>query len=126
MSSTINLEFISCEERKPALSGTYVVIKTPKEIGEAYWNSGLGAWTVTDDNTLICLTNVTHWAEKPKEWPDLTPYSPEWLYEKMKLCAIQDTESGHIAADEFLCETLKAKGYGDAIDVFNHMKRWYS
>lgn len=124
MSNTISLEFISCEENNPDKSGRYVVIKIPKEIGEANWDSRVNAWFDENRNR---RTDITHWAERPKEWPDLKPYTPKWLWEKMRECYdMQDKEYGHIAADDLLCETLKANGYGDAINLFNNLPKWYS
>ena len=36
------------------------------------------------------------------------------------------TEEKHIQADAALCETLRSLGYGEAVDIFDEMKKWYS
>ncbi len=37
-----------------------------------------------------------------------------------------DTESAHIRADEILCELLVALGYGDVVDEFQKISKWYA
>lgn len=37
-----------------------------------------------------------------------------------------DPESTHSDADELLCEVLTNLGYGETVDAFLAMKRWYS
>lgn len=38
----------------------------------------------------------------------------------------QDPESAHVKADDLLCEILTDLGYGDVVNIFNNMERWYS
>ena len=37
-----------------------------------------------------------------------------------------DEEIMHIEADELMCYLLTKLGYGDGIDIFNKMKKWYA
>lgn len=37
-----------------------------------------------------------------------------------------DTEAGHAAADQLLCDLLWAKGYEKTVKEFDAMKKWYS
>jgi hypothetical protein len=36
-----------------------------------------------------------------------------------------ETEDGHIEADNLMCNLLNELGYGDGIDVFTDMPKWY-
>ena len=52
--------------------------------------------------------------------------SPEWVAAKMREMAEDDSPAvQHETADELLCDVLRELGYGDAVDVFEGMKRWY-
>lgn len=37
-----------------------------------------------------------------------------------------DTEGGHVDADELMCRVLRELGYGDGVEVFERMDRWYA
>ncbi|MCW5739684.1 MAG: hypothetical protein KIT67_05895 [Alphaproteobacteria bacterium] len=37
-----------------------------------------------------------------------------------------DIESAHLAADEVLCDLLKALGYTDVVDAYNKVIKWYA
>lgn len=37
-----------------------------------------------------------------------------------------DTEMAHIHADELMCELLRELGYGEGVDIFEKMSKWYS
>lgn len=39
---------------------------------------------------------------------------------------IRDAEEGHIEADDLMCELLKDLGYGEGVDIFEEMDRWYA
>ena len=39
---------------------------------------------------------------------------------------IRDAEKGHIEADDLMCELLKDLGYGEGVDIFEGMNRWYA
>lgn len=38
----------------------------------------------------------------------------------------RDTEGGHIEADDLMCELLKGLGYGEGVEIFEGMNRWYA
>ena len=53
--------------------------------------------------------------------------TPERVAELMKKTSeIKDIEVRHAMADALLCETLKALGYDEAVDIFDKMHVWYS
>lgn len=37
-----------------------------------------------------------------------------------------DTELAHCDADDVLCELLVELGYGDVVDAFHQVKKWYA
>ena len=37
-----------------------------------------------------------------------------------------DTEMAHILADELMCKLLRELGYGEGVDIFKQMDKWYS
>ena len=37
-----------------------------------------------------------------------------------------DQEDQHIDADELMCNVLRSLGYGDGIDIFDSMPKWYA
>ena len=37
-----------------------------------------------------------------------------------------NTERAHVRADELMCEILKQLGYGEGVDIFNNMPKWYA
>ena len=37
-----------------------------------------------------------------------------------------DTEMAHILADELMCKLLRELGYGEGVDIFEQMDKWYS
>lgn len=37
-----------------------------------------------------------------------------------------NTELAHIFADELMCKLLRELGYGEGIDIFEKMDKWYS
>lgn len=39
---------------------------------------------------------------------------------------VYSVESGHIAADELLCDVLVGEGYTELVDVFKSLGKWYS
>lgn len=52
--------------------------------------------------------------------------TPEQLLKAMKAINKGDREAAHIDADDLLCETLKALGYGQALKVYDDMDKWYA
>lgn len=49
----------------------------------------------------------------------------ERLREAQKVGA-RDPETGHGDADDVLCELLKAMGYGDVVDEWEKVEKWYA
>lgn len=39
---------------------------------------------------------------------------------------LYDEENQHIDADELMCDVLRSLGYGDGIDIFDSMHKWYA
>lgn len=37
-----------------------------------------------------------------------------------------NTEMAHILADELMCKLLRELGYGEGVDIFEKMDKWYS
>lgn len=37
-----------------------------------------------------------------------------------------DAESFHGHADTLLCEALRSLGYGEGVDIFERMEKWYA
>jgi len=37
-----------------------------------------------------------------------------------------DTEGAHCEADDLLCEILKELGFGEAVEIFENMDKWYA
>ncbi len=37
-----------------------------------------------------------------------------------------NTEKTHILADELICKLLRELGYGEGVDIFEQMYKWYS
>lgn len=37
-----------------------------------------------------------------------------------------DTEEGHIEADHILCVLLRKLGYGEVVDAWNKVPKWYA
>lgn len=37
-----------------------------------------------------------------------------------------NTEMAHILADELMCKLLREFGYGEGVDIFEQMDKWYS
>ena len=53
--------------------------------------------------------------------------TPEKFLEEMqRIARIQDPEISHIEADELMCKQLRTLGYGDAVDEFIEMPKWYA
>lgn len=50
----------------------------------------------------------------------------EKYLELMKSVGDDDPECGHCMADDHLCELLKELGYGDVVDVFDDLTKWYA
>lgn len=42
------------------------------------------------------------------------------------LAEMSDTEAAHIMADDVLCELLTALGYGDVVEAYANVGKWYA
>ena len=48
---------------------------------------------------------------------------------KVKMIAIGkngDEEIRHVDADDLMCELLRSLGYGEGIEIFEDMPKWYA
>jgi hypothetical protein len=53
--------------------------------------------------------------------------TPAQFLETMKVAAKNpDREDAHASADDAMCSLLQALGYGEAVDVFDNMDKWYA
>lgn len=70
------------------------------------------------------------WIAK-KDYDELCQYKQEyvnmWL-DKMRKCQSEDTEGGHVRADDILCELVKKYcPFGNEIvEIFENIKKWYA
>jgi len=65
----------------------------------------------------------------PESTPETPPEPADVAAEMRKIKVLADAmseEPAHIAADELLCSTLRRLGYGEAVDVFEQMPKWYA
>lgn len=37
-----------------------------------------------------------------------------------------DPEKAHVRADDLMCRVLRGLGYGEGIDIFNDIEKWYA
>ena len=50
----------------------------------------------------------------------------KWM-ERMRECvANDDTEGAHCDADSILCEVLRATGFGDLVDEYHKVDKWFA
>lgn len=55
------------------------------------------------------------------------PMTREEFRNRMQTIADKrDTEGGHVEADKLMCELLKDFGYGEGVDIFEKMDKWYA
>ena len=52
--------------------------------------------------------------------------TPEDFAERMRDERNSDPESGHIHADKLMCNLLSALGYGEGVEVFDSLDKWYA
>lgn len=50
----------------------------------------------------------------------------DYFVELLKNAATEDTEGGHIHADEILCDLLEAIGYKKVVEEYNKINKWYA
>jgi hypothetical protein len=53
--------------------------------------------------------------------------TPAEFFSKMKQISMNgDEEVAHVEADDLICGLLRQLGYGDGVDVFEDMPKWYA
>ena len=54
--------------------------------------------------------------------------TPEEFTKEMKAVAKfpPDVEAGHSSGDELLCKVLRELGYGEGVEIFENMDKWYA
>jgi hypothetical protein len=53
--------------------------------------------------------------------------TPDEFFRRMReIEKSADPEGGHLAADELMCEILDDLGYGDGVEIFERMGKWYA
>lgn len=53
--------------------------------------------------------------------------TPEQFAERMREIAEETyTEDRHINADNLMCDLLRGLGYGEGVDTFERMYKWYA
>ena len=51
----------------------------------------------------------------------------ELALEMLQVCAESgDTEAAHCDADDILCALLEALGYGDVVEKYNSVDKWFA
>jgi len=50
----------------------------------------------------------------------------EFLDRMSEIAKNGDQEAAHADADDLMCELLESLGYGDGVDVFRAMDKWYA
>ena len=50
----------------------------------------------------------------------------EEAIEQLKSIESGDTEACHCIADDILCEFLRSLGYGDVVDEWDNVDKWYA
>lgn len=60
-------------------------------------------------------------------WRDENPMTPDEFRDKLTEMA-QDIHKcdRHVDADNLMCQILRSLGYGEGIDIFEKMDKWYS
>ena len=54
----------------------------------------------------------------------ITPAEFEDQMKRIKMSG--ETELGHIAADELMCQVLDENGYSSGVKIFKDLSKWYS
>lgn len=47
-------------------------------------------------------------------------------YKSVYLDELKDEEYCHMTMDDLMCETLRALGYGEGVDIFLETPKWYA
>lgn len=55
------------------------------------------------------------------------PMTPgQFAHAMVDLCAGDDPEKDHAAADRLMCRVLRLLGYGSGVDLFEAMEKYYA
>lgn len=52
--------------------------------------------------------------------------TPQEAADYLRSMAGLDQEWSHAEADDMFCEILRELGYGEAVEIFSDMTKWYS
>lgn len=63
-------------------------------------------------------------SQRVRERPRMTPQ--EFRKKMLECDASGDTEAAHGEADELMCDLLESMGYGDGVEVYREMNKWYA
>ena len=72
----------------------------------------------------ICGISVTWLGDKRMTSSVLTPQ--EFAEKMRELSEMNYVESAHGPMDNLMCETLKALGYGEGVEIFENTDKWYA
>lgn len=50
----------------------------------------------------------------------------ESIHKMVKICDEDDTEEGHIHADDLLCDVLEKLGFSELVTVYHQVDKWYA
>lgn len=51
--------------------------------------------------------------------------TPEEFAEQMREISKENREDRHMDGDDLMCEILTDLGYGDGVEIFECMEKWY-
>lgn len=54
-----------------------------------------------------------------------TPMTPEEFKQAMADAEQYGVEEDHLAMDDIMCTLLRSLGYGEGIDIFDNIDKWY-
>ena len=53
--------------------------------------------------------------------------TPEEFAQRMQeISEYESVQASHIAGDDLMCELLEDLGYGDGVQIFYNMDKWYA
>lgn len=64
--------------------------------------------------------------DMPTAEPRMTPYEFKDSMWRIRIDPHGTPEDKHIEADDLMCELLTKLGYGNGVEEFEKMERWYS
>jgi len=88
-----------------------------------------GVYFDRDKTPWGCKNEVFFWCARTPELPPEGPkptLTPDKFLQKMMDCDNGESEQDHEDADDLMCELLCSLGYGEGIEVFERMNKYYS